>query len=384
MDDLASALYAACPSGVGKGGRLRLDEHELERACREGGEWARKEGFGTESDVARTEEGGFLHGADFSKVSHRARERGRPQMGTLGAGNHFIEVEVVDEVFDDEAARVMGLSEGCLTVMIHCGSRGFGHQICTDYVKKFQKAVQRYGIRLPDRELVCAPLDSPEGKAYEGAMRAAANYAFANRQVLAHLAREAFAKTLRGRSQNVHLHQVYDIAHNMGKTEEHEIDGKHDRSASTARARRAPSAPASRDCLPSTVPSASRCWFRARWAPPRGFSSAPRRAWSRSLGSCCHGAGRTMSRRQAKRSINGGELRRELEGPGIKVRAGSMPGLAEEAPKAYKDVDARGRRGGRRRYRQEGRPPPPRGRHQGLTDRTRSRMFKYRRSTFKR
>ena len=172
MDDLASALDTACPSGVGKGGRLRLDEHELERACREGGEWARKEGFGTESDVARTEEGGFLDGADFSKVSHRARERGRPQMGTLGAGNHFIEVEVVDEVFDEEAARVMGLSQGCLTVMIHCGSRGFGHQVCTDFVKKFQKAVQKYGIRLPDRELVCAPLDSPEGKAYEGAMRA--------------------------------------------------------------------------------------------------------------------------------------------------------------------------------------------------------------------
>ena len=226
MEELASALDAACPSGVGKGGRLTLNDHDLERVCREGGTWAQASGYGTVSDTARTEEGGFLEGADFSAVSHRARERGRPQMGTLGAGNHFIEVEVVDEIFDDDAARVMGLEEGCLTVMIHCGSRGFGHQICTDYVKTFQKAVKKYGIRLPDRELVCAPLDSPEGQAYESAMRCAANYAFANRQVLAHFAREAFAAALRGRASNTHLHQVYDIAHNMGKTEDHLIDGK--------------------------------------------------------------------------------------------------------------------------------------------------------------
>ena len=225
LSDLASALDAACPSGVGKGGRMRLDSGELERACREGGEWARKQGWGTESDTARTEEGGFLDGADFATVSLRARERDRPQMGTLGAGNHFIEVEVVDEIFDHEAARVMGLVEGCLTVMIHCGSRGFGHQICTDFVKCFQKAVKRYGITLPDRELVCAPLDSPEGRTYRAAMESAANYAFANRQVLAHYAREAFAEVLGGRAKNVNLHQVYDIAHYMGKVERHSVGG---------------------------------------------------------------------------------------------------------------------------------------------------------------
>jgi tRNA-splicing ligase RtcB len=340
MDDLASALDAACPSGVGKGGRLRLDEHELERACREGGEWARKEGFGTESDVARTEEGGYLGGADFSKVSHRARERGRPQMGTLGAGNHFIEVEVVDEVFDDEAARVMGLAEGCLTVMIHCGSRGFGHQICTDYVKKFQKAVQRYGIQLPDRELVCAPLDSPEGQAYEGAMRAAANYAFANRQVLAHLAREAFAKTLRGRSANVHLHQVYDIAHNMGKTEEHEIDGKRRRVCVHRKGATRAFGPGFEGLPPEYRSIGQPVLVPGSMGTASWVLVGTEKSMSRSLGSCCHGAGRTMSRRKAKRSINGGELRRELEGQGIRVRAGSMPGLAEEAPAAYKDVDA--------------------------------------------
>jgi tRNA-splicing ligase RtcB len=340
MDDLASALDAACPSGVGKGGTIRLTERELERACREGGAWARANGWGTESDVARTEESGFLEGADFSAVSHRARERGRPQMGTLGAGNHFIEVAVVDEVFDPEAARVMGLEKGCLTLMIHCGSRGFGHQICTDYVKSFQKAVGRYGIKLPDRELVCAPLDSPEGKAYEAAMRCAANYAFANRQVLAHLARKAFAEALRGRASNVHLHQVYDIAHNMGKTEEHEINGKRRRVCVHRKGATRAFGPGFEGLPPE---------YRAIGQPVLVPGSMGTASWvlvgteksmECSLGSCCHGAGRTMSRRKAKRSINGGELRRDLEARGIKVRAGSMPGLAEEAPAAYKDVDA--------------------------------------------
>jgi len=339
MDDLASALDAACPSGVGKGGRLRLDGRDLEKACREGGEWARKNGWGTESDVARTEEGGFLEGAGFSKVSPRARERGRLQMGTLGAGNHFIEVEVVDEIFDDQAARVMGLEEGCLTVMIHCGSRGFGHQICADYVKSFQRAVRRYEIDLPDRELVCAPLDSPEGEAYEAAMRCAANYAFANRQVLAHYARMAFAETLRGRAKNTHLHQVYDIAHNMGKTEEHEIDGKKRRVCVHRKGATRAFGPGFEGLPPE---------YRAIGQPVLVPGSMGTASWvlvgteksmECSLGSCCHGAGRTMSRRKAKRSINGSELRRDLEARGIKVRAGSLPGLAEEAPAAYKDVD---------------------------------------------
>jgi tRNA-splicing ligase RtcB len=340
MDELASALDAACPSGVGKGGRLRLKGPELERACREGGEWARKNGWGTESDVARTEESGYLDGADFSKVSPRARQRGQPQMGTLGAGNHFIEVEVVDEVFDAEAARVMGLSEGCLTVLIHCGSRGFGHQICTDYVRSFQKAVQRYGIRLPDRELVCAPLDSPEGEAYEGAMRCAANYAFANRQVLAHLAREAFAEALRGRAQNVHLHQVYDIAHNMGKTEEHTIDGTTRRVCVHRKGATRAFGPGFEGLPPEYRPIGQPVLVPGSMGTASWVLVGTSKSMERSFGSCCHGAGRTMSRRKAKRSINGSELRRELEGRGIKVRAGSMPGLAEEAPQAYKDVDA--------------------------------------------
>lgn len=339
MGELASALDRACPSGVGKGGRLALSERDLEHACREGGEWARANGWGTASDTARTEEGGFLAGSDYSAVSRRARERGRPQMGTLGAGNHFIEVEVVDEIFDERAARVMGLEVGCLTVMIHCGSRGFGHQVCTDYVKAFQGAVKKYGIRLPDRELVCAPLDSPEGKAYEGAMRAAANYAFANRQVLAHFAREAFAEVLGGRASNTHLHQVYDIAHNMGKTEEHVIDGKRRRVCVHRKGATRAFGPGFEGLPPE---------YRAIGQPVLVPGSMGTASWvligteksmECSLGSCCHGAGRTMSRRQAKRSINGSELRRALEDGGITVRAGSLPGLAEEAPAAYKDVD---------------------------------------------
>ena len=340
LDDLASALDAACPSGVGTKGHHHLEERELEHVCREGGEWARQQGWATESDVARTEEGGFLEGADFSKVSPRARERGRPQVGTLGAGNHFIEVEVVDRVFDEEAARVMGLAEGCLTVLVHSGSRGFGHQICTDYVKSFQKAVKRYGIRLPDRELVCAPLDSPEGQSYQAAMRCAANYAFANRQVLAHHARRAFAEALRGRADTLHLHQVYDIAHNMGKTEEHEVDGErirvcvHRKGATRAFGPGFGGLPEEYRTIgqPVLVPGSM---GTASWV-----LAGTETSMKRSFGSTCHGAGRRMSRRQAKRSVHGGTLRQELEKRGIRVRAGSMPGLAEEAPDAYKDVDA--------------------------------------------
>jgi tRNA-splicing ligase RtcB (3'-phosphate/5'-hydroxy nucleic acid ligase) len=184
LETLATSLNEHCPSGVGVKGALRITEKELDEVCRQGARWALKHGFATEQDLRRTEEGGRMEGADPSKVSKRAKERGRPQLGTLGAGNHFIEVDVIDQIFDVEAAQAMGLQEGNLVVLIHSGSRGFGHQVCIDYVQEFQKAVKRYNIRLPDRELVCAPLNSPEGEAYLAAMRCAANYAFTNRQVL--------------------------------------------------------------------------------------------------------------------------------------------------------------------------------------------------------
>ena len=198
LQQLANALYAACPSGVGVKGSLQLSGKELDRVCREGSGWARKQGFAQGQDLDRTEEEGCVEGADPEHVSARAKERGRPQLGTLGAGNHFVEVDVVEEIYHPQAAAAMGLELGNLAVQIHCGSRGFGHQICSDYVRELQPVVRRYGIDLPDRELVCAPIASPEGRRYLAAMACAANYAFANRQVLANHARRCLRRDLRG------------------------------------------------------------------------------------------------------------------------------------------------------------------------------------------
>jgi tRNA-splicing ligase RtcB len=290
--------------------------------------------------LRRTEEGGRFAGADTSKISPRAKERGRPQLGTLGAGNHFIEIDVVDEIFDPHAAQVMGLQEGCLTVQIHCGSRGFGHQICSDFVAQFHAAGKRYGIHLPDPELACAPLDSPEGQAYLGAMRSAANYAFANRQVLAHNARQAFEHVLAGKVKNWHLHQVYDVTHNMGKIETYDIDGKptqvcvHRKGATRAFPPGHPDLPGEYRPIgqPVLVPGSM---GTASWVLVGAEGSL-----ERSFGSSCHGAGRVMSRAKAKKMVRGEELRKEMQQDGIQVRAGSLAGLAEEAPQAYKDVDA--------------------------------------------
>ncbi|TET84986.1 MAG: RtcB family protein, partial [Anaerolineales bacterium] len=226
LGDLANALYANCPSGVGVGGSLRLSIKQLDQICRQGAEWTLKNEYARQEDLERTEGGGRIEGANPAHVSPRAKQRGRPQLGTLGAGNHFIEVDIVEQVFHPEAAQAMGLEEGMLSLQIHCGSRGFGHQICSDYVRELQGAVKRYQIQLPDRELVCAPLDSPEGKRYLSAMTCAANYAFANRQVLVHHARRAFEQVLAGKVSDWELHQVYDIAHNIGKIEEHVVDGE--------------------------------------------------------------------------------------------------------------------------------------------------------------
>ncbi|MES0359392.1 MAG: RtcB family protein [Anaerolineales bacterium] len=340
LSDLADSLNRLCPSGVGKKGHLRLKIGELEKVCKDGSRWTLQHGYATEADVRRTEEKGRLEGADPTKISKRAKERGRPQLGTLGAGNHFIEIDVVDQIFHQDAAQVMGLIEGCLVVMIHCGSRGFGHQICTDYVREFQAAVKRYSIQLPDRELVCAPLDSPEGQAYLGAMRGAANYAFANRQVLAHFARQAFEETLAGKVPNWHLHQVYDIAHNMGKIETHEVNGKqievcvHRKGATRAFGPGFQGLPHEYRSIgqPVLVPGSM---GTASWV----LVGTPE-SMKRSFGSTCHGAGRTMSRSKAKKTVWGEDLHKELQAQGIHIRAGSMAGLAEEAPQAYKDVDA--------------------------------------------
>ena len=339
MDSLATLLNKYCPSGVGKEGAIQLSLKELDQVLGEGSRWALKNGYATEADLARTEEMGSLDGADPNKVSERAKTRGREQIGSVGAGNHFIEVDVVDQIFDEEAANVMGLYRDCLVLQIHCGSRGLGHQVCTDYVQSFQSAVHKYGIDLPDRELVCAPMDSPEGIAYMSAMRAAANFAFANRQLLAHSARRAFEETFAPKTRSWHLHQVYDIAHNMGKLETHEVDGRqvkvcvHRKGATRAFGPGAPGLPPEYRKIgqPVIIPGSM---GTASWVLVGTEDSM-----TRSFGSSCHGAGRLMSRSKAKKEVQGDVLRRDLERQGIKVRAGSLPGLAEEAPSAYKDVD---------------------------------------------
>ncbi len=339
LDALASALNQYCPSGVGGDGAVRVSESELDQVCREGSRWALKKGFATEEDLRRTEDKGCVEGADPARVSKRARERGRPQLGSLGAGNHFIEVDRVDQVFDLGVANTMGLAQGNVVLQIHCGSRGFGHQICTDYVESFQAAVKRYNIHLPDRELVCAPLDSPEGGAYLAAMRCAANYAFTNRQMLANSARRAFEAALAGKVKDWSLHQVYDITHNMGKIETHRVEGEmikvcvHRKGATRAFGPGAAGLPPEYREIgqPVLVPGSM---GTSSWVLVGTETSM-----EQSFGSTCHGAGRVMSRNEAKRTVRGDQLRKQLESEGIAIRAGSLSGLAEEAPQAYKDVD---------------------------------------------
>ncbi len=339
LDELASQLQRNCPHGVGRGGNIRLKRNELISLVEQGGQWALKNGYATLMDLAHTEENGRIPAADARKVSERAMQRGLDQVGTLGAGNHFIEVDVVEQVFYEEAAERMGLFLGQVVVQIHCGSRGFGHQICSDYVKHFQPLVHKYGIELPDRELVCAPLSSPEGQDYLAAMSAAANYAFVNRQVLTHLIRESFEWTLAGKVDNHHIYQIYDIAHNMAKIETHEIDKRSVRVCVHRKGATRAFGPGSK-VLPDR--------YRDIGQPVLVPGSMGTASWvlvgtegsmAQSFGSTCHGAGRTMSRTRAKKTIHGHELRNELEAKGIRVRAGSMRGLAEEAPAAYKDVD---------------------------------------------
>ncbi len=339
LEDLATALYANCPSGVGVGGSVRLKQKDIDRVCREGARWALTKGFARERDLARTEEGGRMPGADPAAVSQRARQRGKDQLGTLGAGNHFIEVDRVEQIFHRAAAEAMGLQEGMLAVQIHCGSRGFGHQICSDYVKEFQGAVRRYGIHLPDRELVCAPLDSPEGQRYRQAMASAANYAFCNRQILAHHVRRSFEQVLAGKVTNWDLTQVYDIAHNMGKIEEHIIDGERMRVCVHRKGATRAFGPGFEGLPPEYRDLGQPVLVPGSMGTASWVMLGTEKSMQQSFGSSCHGAGRTMSRSQAKRQVWGQELREELETSGIRVRAGSMPGLAEEAPKAYKDVD---------------------------------------------
>lgn len=338
LSELATALYQHIPSGVGVGGFLKLSAGEIDEILEQGAKWARRKGMARPEDLLYSEEQGAMPGARADKVSDRAKKRGRDQVGTLGAGNHFAEIDVVDEIFDEESAQAFGLFLGQVVLQIHCGSRGLGHQVCTDYVQAFQGVSKKYGIVLPDRQLVCAPVQSPEGQSYLAAMAAAANYAWANRQTLTHQAREAFALVLAGRVRGYDLRMVYDIAHNMAKIETHIVDGQprrvcvHRKGATRAFGPGHPVLPPAYAAVgqPVLVPGSM------------GTSSyvlaGAEAAMRQTFGSTCHGAGRQLSRKAAKRQVRGNELKQHLQDRGIEIRAGSLRGLAEEAPVAYKDV----------------------------------------------
>ncbi len=335
---LAEGLFREVPTGVGSTGRLKLSTSEMRKLMVRGAAWAVAQGYGTKADLAHTEAGGCLDGADPDAVSARANERGQGQQGTLGSGNHFIEVQEVEAVYDDAAARAFGIDEGMITVMIHSGSRGLGHQVCTDFLRVMEKALGKYGITVPDRQLACAPIGSPEGERYLGAMRAAANYAWANRQCLMHWTGEAIGKTLGLAPAALGLALVYDVAHNIVKIEEHEIGGRpvrvavHRKGATRAFGPGHPELPDDyrRAGQPVIIPGdMGHCSY---------LLAGTTLAMRETFGSCCHGAGRALSRTAAVKKARGRSIARELEERGIFVRADGRETLGEEMPEAYKDV----------------------------------------------
>jgi tRNA-splicing ligase RtcB len=338
MDDLMDALYANVPSGTGSTGRFKLKEKELNKALEQGARWAVKQGWGWEEDLIHTESQGVIEDADPGKVSGKARERGAPQVGTLGSGNHFLEVQEVEEIFDEEAAAIFGIRKGMVTVMIHTGSRGLGHQVATDYLAVMNRKMHHYGISVPDRQLCCAPLDSPDGRDYFAAMASAANFAWANRQLITHLVRESFEKVMRRSASKIGLHLLYDVAHNIAKIETHTIEGKkmkvlvHRKGATRA------FGPGNVD-VPEDYRAAGQPVIVPGDMGRYSFLLAgTKTAEEESLGSTCHGAGRRLSRSAAKKTISGRELRQSLEEKGITVRCESYGSLAEEAPQSYKDA----------------------------------------------
>jgi tRNA-splicing ligase RtcB (3'-phosphate/5'-hydroxy nucleic acid ligase) len=316
---LVHELSRAVPAGTGRGSGFALRAAQLEAVLADGPRAL--EGLDTSEDVELTESRGRLEGADPDAVSPRARERGADQLGTLGSGNHFLELQEVHELHDQDTAEAFGLRRGQATVLIHSGSRGLGHQVCTDYVKRFDAAVDRHGIRLPDRQLACAPASSEEGRRYLAAMAAAANFAWANRQLIAHRVRGAIARVL-GDDAAAGTRQVYDVAHNVAKLERHG-----DRELCVHRKGATRAFPGQPVFIPGSMGTASYV-----------LAGAPG-SMEHSFGTACHGAGRRLSRTAARKRIGGAELRRQLEQQGIVVRSGSNRGLAEEAPFAYKEVD---------------------------------------------
>lgn len=337
LPELATALWHAVPSGVGEGGSLLLNKKQLEGMLRSGAQQLVEQGFGTADDALFCEENGSMQGADPALVSDRAKERGLDQLGTLGSGNHFLELQKVQKIFDPQAAHLFGLYENHVVIMIHCGSRGLGHQVCTDYVRIMMRALQARTQKLPDPELVYAPFSSMHAQEYFGAMQAAANFAWANRHKIGHEVRTVWQRFFGSDAQ---LTTVYDLSHNMGKLEHHTVAGKqrqllvHRKGATRAFGPGRPEIPEKYRAIgqPVFIPGTMGTASYVLVGTAQGMETA--------FGSSCHGAGRRLSRAQAKKEVHGSTLRKDLEKQGIVVRCESNVGLAEEAPCAYKDVES--------------------------------------------
>lgn len=339
--ELVDRLFQRVPAGVGAKGFLRLTHSEFEEVMVKGVDWCIEKGYGWEEDRERIESHGRIPGADPSKVSRRAVERGLTQLGTLGSGNHYLEIQMIkaENIFDRKVAKVFGIEEDQVVIMIHCGSRGFGHQIGTDYLKTFDAAMARYGIRVKDRELACAPFHSPEGQDYYKAMVCAANLAFVNRQMILHRVREVLSDVFHKDPGELGLHVVYDVAHNIAKVEKHMVDGEeievivHRKGATRSFGPGHPEVPEIYRSVGQPV------IIGGSMETGSYLLVGTEKAMEESFGSTAHGSGRTMSRHAAKRRIKGSELKRRMEEKGIYIRSATMSGLAEEAGFAYKDID---------------------------------------------
>src|SRR5262245_16358710 len=324
LRELVHQLFRDIPSGTGQTSHLKASDADLNRVLEKGPRWAIDHGMGSEADLDQTEERGCIAGADSDAVSERAKLHGRGQLGSLGSGNHFLEVQYVDEVFDQTTAARYNLEQDRVAVLIHTGSRGLGHQVCTDYVAQLDQAMRKYDLHVPDRQLACAPIHSPEGQRYLHAMAAAANFAWTNRQCIAHATRGAFRRIF---GQSVNLPVIYDVAHNIAKRESHIVDGKQTRVVVHRKGatRAFPNQPV---FIPGSMGTASY------------FLMGQEAAMRETFGSACHGAGRVMSRSAAKKGVTAKEIQKELESRGIIVQSLTREGLTEEKPEAYKDIES--------------------------------------------
>ena len=337
---LVDELFTRVPAGVGSKGKIRLSDNQFSDVIRQGARWAIENDHGVEADLAHCEEGGGMEGAATKapQISEKARRRGRPQLGTLGAGNHYLEVQKVEKIFDESTAKVFGLETGQVVVMLHCGSRGFGHQVATDYLERMEVAVKKYNIWLPDRQLVCAPATSQEGQDYYAAMKAAVNFAFCNRQVMTHWIREGFESVFSKDWESMGLNLVYDVTHNICKFETHELNGSkrdlyvHRKGATRAFGPGHPKIPEDYQSVGQPV------LIGGSMGTASYVLVGTDQAMKETFGSTCHGAGRAMSRKAAIRKYHGRDIKRALESKGEVIRSISTKILAEEAPNAYKDV----------------------------------------------